>query len=626
MARNDPTVEEVRNDQFNRPTGVSSPLTREKEIRVVNSLESFRIEAETARKSGPNDRDTKWRENLDLYWNRYDFKNKKSWQAKEVMPEVPAYVDRFSAALKDALMSNPQGFYTVVDPADTEGDIAQSIKRATDVWLSRTGRNQMGQLLPFSAIFEEQMKLGAIMATSNVVTWKSDVPDGRVAVETVDPRMVFLDPSYRNLYRIRRLEMDLHDVRDLVTQMDGKDHLFNVSEVEQLVSSVAVERQREREELTGHGQQMSSGRSPIIIDEYVATVIDEMGKAIVDRKALYMVANNKFLIRGPEKNPFWHGSDWLVFSPLIPVPLSVYGRSYMEDFGSVAKTFTELTNLLLDAVHVSALKAWVMVPEMLVNPGQIAEGIQPNKIFQLEGGADPKMFAQELALGAMAPESIKMWEAIKGELVEAARINEIGLGQFAPNSRTSATEVSESQHSSSALIRSVAQTVETRYLDPTLDLIWKTGVQHVKPNDARIRLAMGEEWFSAMITRRREFASKPFTFQARGISEMLARSAMLKSLLTLVQFLATNEVLLKEFLGVISIEKLVTLLFRLSNIDLKSIEPSQRERMMKAAAEPLAAAGAEQSPGGGTTSATGSGEGGVRSQMGSLASSMGVAK
>src|SRR5882672_4136565 len=181
--------------------------TKADDLEIVTALSSYWNEADQNRKSGLNPRDMKWEDNLNLYWNRYDFSKKAAWQAKETMPEVPAYVDRFAAALKQALVASPDGFYSVIDPADQEGDLAVSIKRMLDVWLSKVGRGQMGQLLPFSSVFEEQMKLGALMALSSVVTWKKDIPGGRVAIEPVDPRFVWLDHTYRNLYRIRRTEV-----------------------------------------------------------------------------------------------------------------------------------------------------------------------------------------------------------------------------------------------------------------------------------------------------------------------------------------------------------------------------------------------------------------------------------
>lgn len=598
------------------PIGQPGPL-RGPEEKIVAALESYRSEADINRKGGFNPRDQKWEENLALYWNRHDFTKKASWQSQEVMPEVSSYVDRFAAALKEALIANPTGFYTVEDPADKDHDLTQAVKRMTDVWLSRVGRNQMGQLLAFPSFFEEQMKLGAITACSCVVTWKEDVEGGRVAIETVDPRFVWLDHTYRNLYRIRRVEMDKHDMRSLVNMKDGNGRpLYNLPELDRLLSNLYDEQQAAKEQMSGHGQQVTSGRSPIVLDEYIATVVDEHGQLLAD-KALMVVANGKYLVRGPEANPFWHKSDWLVYAPLVTAPLSVYGRSYMEDFGAVASTYMELTNMILDAVHVSALNAIAVVPGALLNPEQLAEGVTPGKMFLLEEGMNAKDFAQMLELGKLSPDAVRVWEMMKNSLSEAAGINEIGMGQFAPKGRTSATEVTMTQQSSSALIRSVAQTVEQRVLDPILDLTWKTGLQHVRTGDVMLREAAGPEMFSALMGRRRELIQRPFTFQARGISSLIRKSAMLKSLLGLVQVVSTSEILLQEFLRVVDIGKLTAKLFELSDIDLTTLQLTDRERMIREIAAPLQQA--QQAAGG-----PGGGEGAPGKAMGDMASAAGI--
>jgi hypothetical protein len=510
---------------------------------IVQCLSSYKKEAEDNRKGGMNPRDDKWSENSDLYWNRYDFSEKADWQAKETMAEVPAFVDRFAAAMKEALVATSTSFYTVVDPYDQEGDMSGAIKRMMDAWLSTCGRNQLGTPLDFPAVFEEQMKLGAIMACSSVVLWKNDVPGGRVAIEAVDPRDVYLDHTYRNLYRVRTTELELHEVLKMGNIKSGKgEPLYNLADIAML-GQTALDRQRENEELTGHGAQVSSKRNLVTLDEYIATVADPFGNVICDNQ-LMVVANGEFLIRGPEDNPFWHGRDWLVYAPLVSAPLSVYGRSYMEDFGSLAKVFNELTNLLLDAAYTSALKAFVLVPGMLLDPRQATTGIGPNKQYLLEEGFRAEDFAKELELGTIDAGAITMWQQIKASLAEAARINEIGLGQFAPNSRTSATEIGATMQSSSALVRSVAQTVESRYLNPTLDLGWKTGLQHAKAGDKHLEAAAGAEMYGALLANRRELIKRPLTFQARGISAMIQKSQLLQSLLQLMQIIGSNEALM----------------------------------------------------------------------------------
>lgn len=551
---------------------------------IVEVLEGYRTEAVDARKNGMNPRDDKWAENLDLYWNRYDFSEKADWQAKEVTPEVPSFVDRFSAALKEALVSSPDGFYTVSDPADKEGDISGAIKRMNDGWLSTCGRSQNGAPMGFPAVFEEQVKLGALMACSSVTTWK----DKRVSIETVDPRFVWLDHTYRNLYRIRRVEIDKHELKSMAREKDGKgDPLFNLDQIEAAANSIALKDANLREELTGTGQQIQSSREPVVLDEYVATIVGRDGKVIGDKDALCVVANEQFLLRGPEKNPFWHGKDWLSFAPLVTTPLSVYGRTYMEDFGSVAKTFNTLTNLILDAVYTSSLKAFAVVPGMLQNPEQIGEGISPNKLFQLEEGVRPQDFIEAIDLGNLPAESVRVWDTMKNSLREAADINEIGLGQFAPKGRTSATEVAQATQSSSALIRSIAHTVETHYLDNQLDLCWKTGLQHVAKDDKTMAEIAGPELFKALMANRKELVQRPITFQARGISALIQKAQLLQSLIQVMQVMAANELLLREFLQVADVSKLVDLIIDLSGIDKTRLQLSERERLVKSIAQPI---------------------------------------
>lgn len=589
---------------------------------IVNALSSFWHEADNARKSGLNPRDEKWRENLDLYWNRYDFSKKASWQSQMVMPEVPNFVDRFASALKEAMVTLPEGFYTVVDPTDTEGDLTHKIKSMLDVWLSTSGTDASGRPLAFPAVFEEQMKLGALIACCGVVQWRKDVPMGRVTLDAVDPRFIWLDHTGRALYRIRRIEKDRVDLKEMIQMRDkeGKG-IFDIEEMGALVGHLEQGDQSFKEQISGHGQWSTSQRSPITFDEYYAHVLGPDGKPMHSGKSLCTVAQGRFLVRGPEVNPYWHGQDWLLYSPLVPTPLSVYGRSYMEDFGAIARAYTELTNLLLDAVYTTSIKAFVMVPGLLLNPTQAAEGIHPNKQFYLDEGVKPEDFAAALDLGNLPAEAMTMWEGLKNELREASNMNEIGLGQFAPKGRTSATEINETKQSSSQVIRSIAMTAETRFLDPALDLMWKTGLQFMdRNNDALIRAA-GPELFMALWARREELITRPVTFQARGISTMLQKSQKLQAILGLLQVIASNPLLLQEFLKVADLRRLVTLLFDLSDIDLSKLQRSAREQLMAQIAQPLQQAGATE---GGAPAPQGASPGAT--EAASVASLMGVGR
>lgn len=562
-------------------------LTEQEKLDIVSTLQSYKREGEEARKTGFNPRDDKWSENLNLYWNRHDFSRKASWQAKEVMPEVPSYVDRFAAALREALMAAGPEWYNIDDPGDVEQDLAASVKKMTDIWLTQVGTSPSGMPLAYPFVFEEQMKLGSLMATSNVVTWKDDVPGGRVAIDTVDPRFVWFDPTGRNLYRFRRIELDRHELEEMLEQTDNKGRpLFDMEQMGNLISGLSAEDKISREELAGNSQEITSARNPVVLDEYVATVVDTQGKKSY-KKALFVVANDRHLIRGPETNPFWHGKDWLVYAPLVTVPLSPYGRSYMEDFGSLSRTFTNLTNLLLDATYTSSLNSWAIVVDMLQDPNQLKSGMKPNKLWKLQDVARAGDFIQKIEVGQLPKESVKMWELMKNELAEAAKANEIGLGQFAPHPRTSATEVLSTQNSSSALVRSVAETAEVLHINPTVDLVWKTGLQHMKPDDKVLQGALGPDMYRALYMRRKELIKRPFTFQATGISRMIQKAQKLKALLAILQVITSSEVLAQKFIEKFSIDRLLTMILELSDVDYHRLQATEREAMISQIAGPL---------------------------------------
>ncbi|KKL47548.1 hypothetical protein LCGC14_2334460, partial [marine sediment metagenome] len=128
------------------------------------------------------------------------------------------------------------------------------------------------------------MKLGALMSTCALVTWKEDVKGGRVSVEALDPRSVWFDPTGRNLYRVRRSEIDFHDLKRLVGMKDGEgEPLYRVEEMERLTATILAEQQLEREAMTGHGGEITSARKPIVLHEYLATLIGPEGELVADQ-------------------------------------------------------------------------------------------------------------------------------------------------------------------------------------------------------------------------------------------------------------------------------------------------------------------------------------------------------
>ena len=185
----------------------------------------------------------------------------------------------------------------------------------------------------------------------------------------------------------------------------------------------------------------------------------------------------------------------------------------------------------------------------------------------------------------------QVWTALKSELREGAKLSEIALGQLAPNSRTTKAEIDQVAQSGSAMVRSMARTIEERFMEPVLERIWKTALQHM--DFLEIADVIGVEAAQMFNERRDEFIESSYKFQVKGISGIVDRQQRLQNLLTALQVIGQNEFLAQELLSKISPRKLVELLFSLFNIDTADLQLTEREQII----ERLSQAQQPQQPG-----------------------------
>ncbi len=551
-------------------------------LEIVEILRGYINESETSRSTGPNGRDDVWDQNWDLYWGRQDFTGKAGWQSKQVMPEVPQFVDRWSAALKEAL-NQPGRFYTVEDPRDEDKNLVPALEKFMDMLLDEVGRSSSGHKVNFCGRFGGLMKLGALSAICSAVTFKKSWDSGYVAVDLQDPRNVWFDHTGRGLYRRRKIEIDKHDLETFgKTQTKNGEPLYNLGEIQRLRAYLDEGLRLNRESASGHGQfGEQSGRVPIIIDEFLCTLVNKDGK-VIGENCLVMMANQNFIIRGPEKNPFWHKKDWVIFSPINMVPFSVYGKSYLENWSAIASTFNEMTNLILDGVFTSSMNAFAAVTDMLEEPAELAEGVHPNKVFQLsDGTASVNDFIKEIHLGRFPPEAIAVWQGLKQELREGANLSEIALGQLPPKGDITATEINQSSQSSSAVIRSTAREIETNYLEPLLNMIFQTGLQNFDFKSEKAINRLGREAAAMLGRRKAEFRDRGITFRVSAISSLIERAAKLQSLLAALGVIASNEMLLKEFFNTYNPSKLMELILKLHGVDTSDLTITEAEKQTR---------------------------------------------
>lgn len=592
---------------FNEPQEVLEPeeyaakeRPEQDDPELLQRLLTMIEESRQGREGGDFPRDQIWRENWDAYWGRFDWSHKAPWQSKQHLPECSNFVERFVASLRTAFTQTGSAAFTVDDPLDPGNALTDDVKRFTWALLDRSGTGPAGHVLSFTSTFGEALKNGCMAQVALAVSWRRN----RVVVDCVDPFEVYLDPTRRGRYRVRRFERDRDQLLELRDEVDSEgESIWNVEAIEMLASGRDEEGKVDKERATGSTQEITHNeREAVLLHEILYEDYDEDGR--YRGKTLAVVGNQRVVIRGPEENPFMHGEDWNITAPLIRVPQSVYGRSYMESFASLANTFIEFTNLLLDATHTSAMRAFVAWPSAMEDPTQLDEGIHPNKLFIADDDNEQvgKAFIQAIELGSLPADAVTVWRQLRSMLNESASQSEVALGQLAPKSDTTATEIQASQTSQSALINSIAADIED-VIDILLRIVYYTGIQHYDPEtDADLAAELGPELSAMIVAQREELLTRKFKFRFRGITGAIERARRMRGLLGFLNIVGGNEILAKAFLQKYSLSKLVDELLRDFGIDPARIEKDEQERMMEMLEKVQAVGGA---PG----TAPGSGEG-----------------
>ena len=599
---------------------------------LVKLLSAYNHECEEGR---PN-REGVWDENLDLYWQRLDYSQKADHQAQNVMPQVPQFVDRFAATTANALFQSGQ-WYTI-DAPDELKTFVPLVRGIIDHWLSRAGEDALQKQQGFEMIFEDMIKMGALAHCALSVTVEPhrvvrpesrqqvemivnpdtgeleealredvvlvDKTEQTVSINVLDPRHVYRDPTGRGLYRRLRKVVDYHTLMEWADMVDEDGNaIWNKEAIERLKPAPAMEEHEEQREVSGDSpMELHRGRQEIVLDEYYGTLVNEAGE-VIGHNVLVVMANEVEIVRGPESNPFWHGKDWVITGALMRMVGAVYGRTYLESWSGLYTAFNEMTNLLQDAMYYSSIKAFAGDPTKLEDVRQIKDGVRGGVYFKMQVGESPEEFLSTVDLGRFPQESVQMWSSLKGLMQEGAVLSDIDLGNIPPKSDITATEISSVQQSTSAIIRSVAATVERTLLDPTLDLVWQTALQHLdlfKPED--LAMAVGPELAMELLNMspaaRLTMIKGPYTFKARGLTAILDRSDQVRRLMGLFGILQQMPNLGQAVYEKYDLSKVPDLLIESFGFDAKDLghgeRPQEQVQMARAEREAAEAQGYSQ--------------------------------
>jgi hypothetical protein len=518
-----------------------------------------------------------WRRNFDAYMGRSAASSEKQdWQADQRVSRVPLFVERFAATIRGHL-DNAERLYDFNDPLDPGNRLEGIVRPFVDYLLSRAGTTKDGSPVSFSVPIGTALKWGATKMVALSVTIES----GRVRVDAVDPEELYYDPTGRGLYRIREYETDAHVVERWATLRDvqGKP-IYDPAAIRQALAGGS---HRTDNAQFNAGQQTGEprydegpARKTAKIVEYVGVLLDANGKEVLSN-CVVVQCNDNWIIRSPEINPYWHGQDWIIAAPMLDVPGSIYGRSYVELFEQLSGTFEELTNLVLDGVSVSSIPSYVYFPELLENPEDLANGVRPGQAYEAKRGAPTNAKPlQALEPGRMNDQVFQVWQAIGKLEQDAAATNEIALGNLAPGEKT-AREISGAMQGAQQMLLNIASDLEEQVLNRVISLVWLTGLQALTPDDIDMQAVLGPERFAALILRRADFFQRRIALRVKAISGQMRRKVELQDLIGMLGLIFQNPLMTQEFLKTYSVARLTQRIIGLFGIDSESFRKTPAE-------------------------------------------------
>jgi hypothetical protein len=584
------------------------PVARGSELTIMNALRQYKMEAQQGREP----RLRKNKRNWDIYLGIRDWSKKQKGQSTEQTPllevaeaQISAFIQRaltdvgdwFAAELySQQIMTNQQAKTLLayqLDSAssggtDLDGEFPTLVADAVTAGL-------LGSLLIFKVhgkyrdklVFQSERGVqyrpqpdGSELPTISSEMVRRRVSTWQLVLDLVPAEDYYPDPYGRGLYEGHEVERDLWQVQKMAAA-----GTYDQAIVDQIEEDCAREEERywstleaQRDDRT---QTPPGFRKRVVIFELWGSILDERGK-IVEENVLCAMANNKYLIRPPEPNPYWHGERPFVTGALERVPFSVWHKASFDKAAELNVAHDELLNLILDGGIAAAWGTKVVYPDNLDDPAQIQDGIPQGATLIARQGLPPNAKVLESIAGGRVPQdSLLTLQMLKQEFETASQVNAVRMAQALRGGAT-ATAVTAAEQTSSSVFDAKAKHAE-RTLRKVLHLSWCNIMQFLDDADAEeVITAVGERaalMLNQMRPAERYEAFAGCKFRVHGLSTVLARMRHFQKLVALLQIANQGPVMAMSFVQRFSPKKVWDELFKSMNIDPSTLEPDEQERL-----------------------------------------------
>lgn len=531
---------------------------------VLNTTRSYIRESEDSRTA----RDKLSRRNWAAYFSRQDWTHKKEGQSKEFSPLTSMGVESVAAFVKRTLTGF--GNYFSMDIVNESIMTSQQARDLLKFHLEDEKTDFVGTAV------EPGIKI-ALLSSVAIFKVRHEVHDDEFVLKTdvEKPERFFPDPTGRGLYEVHETVKDLHEIVKL-----AKQGIYDKDEVAKVQTDfVEQDKLTEEERQKNHSQPVHNFRKRITLHEVHGTIVNKEGE-VIEEGIVATMANKKYLIRKPRKNPRFHKKSPFVMAPIIKVPGSVWHKALYDDAVRINLYMNELHNLILDGGLAAAHDVKMLRKGDLEDPDQASGGVPAGTTLIVKDDAPPNSKVMEtVKTGEVPADALNVLNLNQRLFDMASMFNDIKAGVL-PQKQVKATEIVEKEQATSQQLDGFARTVE-KAIDKVLRLAWAEimqfrnnyfDVEHIIGGKAALALSM-------MSARERyDMFAKKTEFKVNGISSLITRGKNFQKLMVAVDAMFKNPILAQAFSQRFSAKKIIDKIFEGLDLDASSIELDKGEK------------------------------------------------
>lgn len=577
----------------------------EANLSVVKAIDSFYNQAYDAR----IDRIWKNKQNRDIFLGRQDWGGKIEGQSTEFLPKVGTSSEQMSAFIRKGLIQFGSWFTVEVDSSIKPSITGKQIEvllmsfldnlwagnnRTTDfsTVLSDAVKNGLHESLMIFKVHGGMRKTRKFVAERGNIELTDGQPkrgqdtlkieedsEWRLRIDLIRPEDYYPDPTGNGLFEIHELEKDLHEV---VASADEGTYIKSV--VDELIGvdfPRQMDQERRPEAMNQREAVSPSFRKRVRLREFWGTLLNSDG-TVVHENVVATVANEKYLIRPPEPNPFWHQESPFVAAPLVRVPWSVWHKALYDDAANLNLAINDLFNLMIDGGIASVWGTRQIRLGDLEDPDQASGGVGQAATLAVKDTLPHGMKVMETVSNGQVPQdAMAMFQFLNKEFAQAALTSEIKMGNI-PNKEVRATEVIEAGQSQATTLDGILVDLEKNVINQLLRKSWMTVLQNADnfPQD----VLMGQIDKRAALLIMRASPAERFAlfagmskFKTFGLSATMGMAREFQKLMALNQAISQNPLLLQAFMQKFDPVKTIDFMMKIINFNPENIQKDSEQ-------------------------------------------------